>query len=165
MNRSADDNRGSFAGEVYETQDDPLVQQEDPTTLHELDDDYRYIRRRVRGMLIGRGIIWLLSGPGVVLASVAILGLSGSQDSVAISTLAVWSAIWLVAFGVYLGISAAVLIQTWLRRRRDNQGRGGDRLWRGGTTDCLVFGSMVRRGRVLSKKDWKRFWLRLQPEE
>ena len=155
---------GSCAGEIYETQDDPRVQQEDPATLDELDDDYRYIRRRVCGMLIGRGIIWLVSGPGVVLAFVAIHALSGSQDEVAISILAVWSAIWLMMFGVYLGFPAAVLIQTWLWRRRDSQGRGGDRLWRGGTTDCLVFGSMVRRGRVLSKEDWKRFWLRISPE-
>ena len=159
------ENWGSVAGEVYESQDDPLVPQEDPATLQELHDDYRYIRRRVRGMLIGRAIIWLLSGPGVVLASVAILGLAGSQDPVAVSILAVWSTIWLIVFGVYLGIPAAVLIQTWRWRRRDNQGRGGDRVWRGGTTDSLVFGSMVRRGRILSKKDWKRFWRRLQPEE
>ncbi len=155
---------GSLAGEMYETQDDPLVPQEDPATLHERDDDYRYIRGRVRGMLAGRVIMWLLSGPGVVLASVAILGLAGSQDPVAVSILAVWSAVWLVVLGVYLGVPAAVLIQTWRWRSRDNQGRGGDRVWRGGTTDCLVFGSMVRRGRVLSKKDWKRFWRRLQPE-
>ena len=59
-------------------------------------------------MLIGRGIIWLVSGPGVVLAFVAIHALSGSQDEVAISILAVWSAIWLMMFGVYLGFPAAV---------------------------------------------------------
>ena len=156
---------GSCAGEIYETQDDPRVQQEDPATLDELNDDYRYIRKRVRGMLIGRGIIWLVSGPGFVLLVIAIHALLGSQDEVAISILAVWSAIWLVVFGVYLGFPAAVLIQTWWWRRRDSQGRGADRLWRGGTTDCLVFGSMVRRGRVLSKEDWKRFWLRISPEK
>ncbi len=159
------ENWGSCAGEIYETQDDPIVPQEDPPTLPELDDDYRYIRRRVRGMLAGRVIMWLLSGPGAVLASVAILALTGSQSPVAVSILAVWSAIWLALFGVYLGVPAAVLIQTWRWRRRDDQGRGGNRVWRGGTTDCLVFGSLVRRGRVLSKKDWKRFWRRLRPEE
>ena len=159
------ENWGSCAGEIYETQDDPIVPQEDPPTLQEFDDDYRYIRSRVCGMLAGRVIMWLLSGPGVVLVSVAILELSGSQNSVAVSILAVWSSIWLVVFGVYLGVPAAVLIQTWRWRRRDDQGRGDNRVWRGGTTDCLVFGSLVRRGRVLSKKDWKRFWRRLRPEE
>ena len=159
------ENWGSSTGEIHETQDDPIVPQEDPPTLQELDDDYRYIRRRVRRMLTGRVIIWLLSGPGVVLASVAFLALGGSQNPVAVSILAVWSAIWLIVFGVYLGVPAAVLIQTWRWRRRDGQGRSGSKVWRSGTTDCLVFGSMVRRGRVLSKKDWKRFWRRLQPEE
>ena len=156
------ENWGS-ADEIYETQDDPIVPQEDPPTLEDLDDDYRYIRGRVGGMLAGRVIIWLLSGPVVVLAGVAILALAGSQHPVAVSILAVWSAIWLMAIGVYLGVPATVFIQTWRWRRRDDQGRGGNRVWRGGTTDCVVFGSMVRRGRVLSKKDWKRFWRRLRP--
>ena len=159
------ENWGSSAGEIYEIQDDPIVPQEDPPNLEEFDDDYRYIRGRVLGMLAGRAIIWLTGGPGVVLAGVAILALAGSQNPVAVSILAVWSAIWLMVLGLYLGVPAVVSIQTWRWRRRDDQGRGGNRVWRGGTTDCLVFGSMVRRGRVLNKKDWKRFWRRLRPEE
>ena len=159
------ENWGSCAEEIYEAQDDPIVPQEDQVTLQELDDDYRYIRGHVRGMLRGRVIIWLLSGPGVVLVGLTILALSGSQSSVVISILVVWSAIWLMVLGVYLGVPAAALLQTWQWRRRDGQGRGGNKVWRGGTTDCLVFGAMVRRGRVLSKRDWKSFWRRLRPEE
>lgn len=159
------ENWGRSTGEMYETQDDPIVPQEDPPTPQELDDDYRYIRRTASRAIISRGIIWLLIGPGVALASIAILALLGLLDSIVVPILAVWLAIWLFVFGLYLGIPAAVLIQTWLWRRRDNQSRDGDRVWRGGTTNCLVFGAMVRRGRVLNKTDWKRFWRRLRPEE
>ena len=160
------ENWGNCVGEIYETQDDPILPQEDPPTPQELDDDYRRIRGRLRGMLAGRVILWLMGGPVVVLAGVAMLALAGSQSPVAVAILVVWSAIWLMVFGVYLAVPAAVLIQTWRWRQRDDQRRrGGDRVWRGGTTDCLVFGAMVRRGPVLGKQDWKRFWRMLTPEE
>ncbi|MDE0374569.1 MAG: hypothetical protein OXK16_01200 [bacterium] len=157
------DNWGSSPGEVYETQDDPIVPQEDPATRPELDDDYRYIRRTVRRSIIAKGIIWLTSGPGVVLGSTAILALSGSPYSVALPILTFWSVIWIIVFFPYVGGIAAGWFETWWWRWRDHQVRNSDRVWRGGTSDCLVFGAMVRRGRVLNKKDWRRFWRRPRP--
>ena len=162
---SPNENWGSSPADVFETQDDPRVPQPDAETLRELDDDYAFIHRALRRTIIGKAIIWLTSGPGLVLASTALLSLAGALEHVAVTILAIWLTIWLIVFTLYLGLPVAVLVQTWWWRRRDNQRRDGERAWRGGTTDGLIFGVMVRRGRVLNKTDWKRFWLKLRPEE
>lgn len=162
---SPSDDWGSSPDDIFETQDDPRVPQEDAETLRGLDYDYDYIHRAVRRTIIGKGIIWLTSGPGLVLLSTVLLSLAGALVPVAGTILEVWLAIWLIVFTLYLGFPVAVLVQTWWWRRRDKQRRDGARVWRGGTTDCVVFGAMVRRGRVLNKTDWKRFWLGLRLEE
>ena len=158
------ENWGNSPDDIFEIQDDPRVPQEDAETLRELDDDYDYIRRTVRRTIIGKGIIWLTSGPVLVLVSTILLALSGSLDPIAVTVLTVWLTSWLIVLFLYLGFPIAVLVQAWLWRRQDNQQRDGERVWRGGTTDCLVFGVMVRRGRVLRKADWEGLWLRFRRE-
>lgn len=158
-------NRDSSAAELYETQDDPIVPQADPSTRQELDDDYRYIRRTVRRAIITKDIIWLGTGLGVVLTITAMRAVAGLPDSVADQILMFWFVTWLIMFWLYLAVSIGELIQKWWWRWGDRQRCDGDTVWWGGTTDCLIFGDMVWRGRVLNRKEWKRFWRSMQPEE
>ena len=157
---------GSSAQEIYETQDDPHdpPEPDDAETRRELEDDHRYISRTVRRATLYKVYLWLLVGPGVVLAGIVLLVLSRSMNSVTTSILAVWATIWIAGLFVYSGVLAGVLWQKWSWRRRDNQKRDGDRVWRGGTTDCLLLGAMVQKGRVLDKNEWERFWRKLRPE-
>ncbi|MYD86309.1 MAG: hypothetical protein F4144_00950 [Acidimicrobiaceae bacterium] len=73
-------------------------------------------------------------------------------------------AMWLTVSVGYIGGMTGQQLTTWTWRRRDKQRRKGERVWRGGTTDSLVFGSMVRRGRLLDRKGWKAFWRSLRQE-
>ena len=58
----------------------------------------------------------------------------------------------LVAYVVHF-VKESARARRWCRRedipRRD---------WKGGTSACLVLGSLLRRGPQLRKKDWNRFW-------
>ena len=151
--------------EIYETQDDPHdpPEPDDAKTRRELEDDYRYISQTVRRATLYKVYLWLLVGPGVVIAGIVVLVLSRSMNSVTTSILAAWATIWLTGLFVYLGVPAMVVVQKRSWRRRDNQKRDGDRVWRGGTTDCLLFGTMVQRGRMLDSEEWEIFWRKLHP--
>ena len=163
------ENWGNSA-DIYEAQDD-LLDEVDPAMRRQLDEDYRYIRKSIRRGLLGRVILWLLSGPGIFLLNVLSLSPPGAAElppqdwlaSAAPEIAAVWLAIWIMLSGLYLGFLAVHYGMKRVWRWRDGQGCDEERVWRAGTTDSLVFGFMVRRGRVLSGTDWQRFWRSLRP--
>ena len=133
--------------ETCETQDDPSNPDTDPAELARVEDDYCYIRRSTRRMVTGRAILWLFAGGGIALASLTIRA--------ALTLARVWPADWLssgetvsMSFAMWLTVSVGYIggmtgqqLTTWTWRRRDKQRRKGERVWRGGTTDSLVFGS------------------------
>ena len=140
----------------------------------QVDDDYRYIRRKnLASSLIGRVILWLVAGLGVPLLYLAGWGAAVVADvqlptwliSGAAAVLVVWQTLWVALSGICVGAMVGTQAQAIEWRWRDGQRRRGDRAWRGGTTDCLVFGTIIRRGRVLGRKDWRGFWLSLRPED
>lgn len=162
---------GRCAADIYEVHDDPPHPEERPAWCGQVEDDYRYIRSQRRSILVGRAMLWLvaiiwvpvLCLTGWVVSVLVGLRLPEWLSSGATVVAVVWLSTWLLASGAYLGALANTPLQALWWRRRDGQRCSGDRVWRGGTTDCVVFGSMVRRGRLLDGKDWKRFWLGLRP--
>lgn len=163
---------GRSPATIYETHDDAPEPEDLGDERVQIDDDFRYIRREdFTSSLIGRTIVWLAAGTCVPLlyllgwGSAVFLGLRLPSWLTSGATVvpAVWLALWTSLAYLYVGAMVGTQLQAAWWRRRDGQRRRGDRVWRGGTTDCLVFGSMVRRGRRLDRDGWRRFWLSLRP--
>ena len=128
-----------------------------------LEDD---IDRILCGTRIGTLLVWILLGPGVVLlmAIVTVLGffaltISGGGESVFYTILSSAGAIWivtylyaLVSYLLYLGLES--VRGCWWSHRESRPLRA----WKGGTQECLIMGSLLRRGLFLRQKDWRHHW-------
>ena len=135
-----------------------------------LEDD---IDKMLRGTHIGTLLVWILLGPGavLVLAVVTVLGfltltisrleffaptISLRADPIFYTILGTVGVIWIVT---YLYALVSYLLY---RARESVRGRWWShresrplRAWKGGTQECLIMGSLLRRGSFLRQKDWR----------
>ena len=169
-----DEDWGRSPEQVHEIHDDAPSPEDLEAERVQIEDDYRYIRRLdLKSSLIGRAVLWLAAStcvPVLYLVSWGAAAVVGLQlpawlTSGATAVSVVWLTLWSSLAYLYAGAMVGIQLQSIGWRWRDGQRRRGDRVWRGGTTDCLVFGTMVRRGRLLDRKDWTRFWLSLRSGE
>ena len=128
-----------------------------------LEDD---IDRILRATRIGTLLVWILLGPGVVLLMAVVTGLelfaltiSGRVESVFYTILSTVGAIWIVtylyalmSYLLYLGRES--VRGHWWSHRESRPSRA----WKGGTQECLIMGSLLRRGSFLRQKDWRHHW-------
>ena len=138
-----------------------------------LEDD---IDRLLRGTRIGTLLVWILLGPGVVLLMVVVTALvfltltisrleffaftiSSRADPIIYTILgtagAIWTATYLSALVFYLlHLGGESVRGRWWSHRESRPLRA----WKGGTQECLIMGSLLRRGSFLRQKDWRHHW-------
>ena len=138
-----------------------------------LEGDIGSLLRRSR---IGTLLVWILLGPGVVLvlAFVTVLGflilttsrleffaltISFRADPIFYTIVGAFAGIWVAT---YLNALASYLLYLG---RESVRGRWWShcesrplRAWKGGTQECLIMGSLLRRGSFLRQKDWRHHW-------
>ena len=124
------------------------------------------IDRVLRGTRIGTLLVWMLLGPGAVLlmAVITVLGffaltMSGRGDSIFYTIVGVVGAIWIAT---YLHALMFYLLHLGLESVRGLWWSHCEsrplRAWKGGTHECLIMGSLLRRGSFLRQKDWRHHW-------
>ena len=131
------------------------------------------IDRLLRRSRIGTLLVWLFLGPGVVLlmAVVTVLvfltltishleffafTISSRADPIIYTILGAVGAIWIVTYLYALVFYLLSLAQESIRGRWWSRRESRPlRAWKGGTQECLIMGSLLRRGSFLQKKDWK----------
>ena len=138
-----------------------------------LEDD---IDKMLRGTRIGTLLAWVLLGPGavLVLAVVTVLGfltltisrleffaltISLRADPIFYTILVTVGVIWIVTYlyalmSYLLRLSCESVRGRWWSHRESRPLRA----WKGGTQECLIMGSLLRRGSFLRQKDWRHHW-------
>ena len=134
-----------------------------------LEDD---IDSLLRGTRIGTLLVWILLGPGVVLLMVFVtvlgflaltisrlefftLTISLRADPIFYTILGTVGAIWIVTYlyalaSYLLNLGRESVRGRWWSRRESRPLTA----WKGGTQECLIMGSILRRGLFLRQKDW-----------
>ena len=152
-----------------------------PTTQEVYEDEdcgilEDHIYRLLRGSRIGTLLVWILLGPGVVLlmAVVTVLGfltltisrlgfldltISRRADPIFYTILGTVGAIWIVTYlyalmSYLLSLGRESIRGRWWSHRESKPLRA----WKGGTQECLIMGSILRRGAFLRQKDWRHHW-------
>lgn len=131
-------------------------------------DNEPYVRKAAAMFRFGTALLWVVLGPAVV--GVAWLMSIPSWRHSADEALAEWERLlyWLYITTYLYAVIAALLYVAYdaaralVWRRREEQ-RYRD--WKGGTDDCLIVGSLLRRGPTLEQRAWKEYCAGTIPRE
>ncbi len=131
------------------------------SALHD-GEKYRYdelIERQGRYAYIAKLAFLVLLGPimALLIAGIAVL-MPGAPSEVAARVVVTVSAPWFVVSTYGIVIYSVYLAVESLRGYRWCHSGRTLRVWKGGTVDCLLFGGLLRRGPILRRRDWKRYW-------
>ena len=115
--------------EIFEAEDHAADSTPPPDVS--FSDHYGRLAQSVRYVNLGRIMLSLIIGPGVVLvywlafwpARVLAAGVQNPIDSVLVPALAVWLALWMQLLALSFLYHAYQYCRAWIWRRRDNQGR------------------------------------------
>ena len=124
-------------------------------------DNEDYVRRLVKRYRIVTSAIWAVLGP-VVLGLA--LGLAYVYESSVEGVIVFWawySLIYATVAGLASGQFLLEVLGVWRWRRRENQAR---KTWKGGTDECLIMGNLLRRGPILTPKQWAQHCAQVLPQ-
>ena len=125
-------------------------------------DDVSQTAALLTWQLKARCWFWIIIGPGSALVIYFLLlpstvwGSRDSIDPIVTYMLSFYFLVYIVTAVAYIFyfIRESRLAKRW--RKRESQTSKG---WMGGTTECFVAGTLLRRGVWPTKQDWNNYWL------